>query len=356
MGYSFMTIEKIKTTAQMRGKYKHNFRVIDVPNADATRSHLNEELVHTDGETYEEKYESRMKKFGYGLKEADFKEQPELKKVRSNAVLGFELVLTFSREDRDRIDVEQWKKDNVKWLEKTFNPSEEFKEKNGSNVLSVVYHGDEAGNVHLHAFVLPIDERGRLNAQYYVKNRAKMIAMQDSYGKEMKERHNLDRGIKGSHARHEDIKRYYAALNMNLEKVLPPPFLDETVAAYRERANEVYTNLSLKTMGLEQKVNRLSLEKEQIEKNAAAEVKKKVAEKYRDDFEIVRTCEERFGDMQETMRAAESFFDILEGIGGLNENEQLETERLMKNLMEDGSRRRKLNRENKITYEDELER
>lgn len=355
MGYSFMTIEKIKTTAQMRGKYNHNFRVIDVPNADAALSHLNEELVTSKGVTYEEKYADRMRKFGYGLTEAERAEHPDLKRVRSNAVLGFELVLTFSREDKDRIDVEKWKKDNVKWLEKTFNPSDEFREKNGSNVLSVVYHGDEAGNVHIHAFVLPIDDRGRLNAQYYVKNRSKMIAMQDSYGKEMKEQHDLERGIKGSHARHEDVKRYYAALNMNLEKTLPPPFLDETINAYRERANEIYTDLSLKTMGLEQKVTRLSLEKEQLEKNGAAEVKKQVAEKYKEDFEIVRTCEERFGDMETTMKAAERFFDIMEGIDGLDESERLEADRRMRELMNEGKERRK-KRENKRAYEDELER
>ena len=33
MGYCFMTIEKIKNTKQLVAKYKHNFREIEVSNA-----------------------------------------------------------------------------------------------------------------------------------------------------------------------------------------------------------------------------------------------------------------------------------------------------------------------------------
>ncbi len=48
-----------------------------------------------------------------------------------------------------------------------------------------------------------------------------MIELQDSYGKLMKQEHDLDRGIKYSKARHQDIKRYYTALNNTLTKELP---------------------------------------------------------------------------------------------------------------------------------------
>ena len=80
-----------------------------------------------------------MKELGYGTS----------KKIRSNAVLGFEVVTTFSREDADHMDCNKWKENNTKWLTETFNIDPE---KYGNNVLSVVYHGDEPGNVHCHAF------------------------------------------------------------------------------------------------------------------------------------------------------------------------------------------------------------
>ena len=52
MGYSFMTLEKIKNMNQIIGKYKHNYREIDVLNADPSKKDLNEELVKLDGKTF----------------------------------------------------------------------------------------------------------------------------------------------------------------------------------------------------------------------------------------------------------------------------------------------------------------
>ena len=49
MGYCFMTIEKIKNRQQIAGKYLHNYRQIDVLNADPDKKHLNQELVSLNG-------------------------------------------------------------------------------------------------------------------------------------------------------------------------------------------------------------------------------------------------------------------------------------------------------------------
>ena len=45
MGYCFMSIDKIKTGGKLRAKYNHNYRMVDVSNADPDKTHLNEELV-----------------------------------------------------------------------------------------------------------------------------------------------------------------------------------------------------------------------------------------------------------------------------------------------------------------------
>ena len=253
MGYCFMTLEKIKNFNQMAGKYSHNYRKIDVLNADPDKAHLNEELISLEGKTYKEAFEERLKGLGYGTD----------KKIRSNAVYAFEVVTTFSREDKEHVDLEKWKKDNVAWLKKEFNANPDY----GENVLSVVYHGDEAGNVHCHAIVVPIDDKGNLNARYYVRSRQKMIELQDSYGKLMKSEHNLNRGIKNSKARHQDIKRYYTSLNATLQRDLPKPKENEKLEDYQQRIQELYKDANLKAMALEDKYSRLKLGMEQEMKN-----------------------------------------------------------------------------------------
>ena len=148
MGYCFMTIEKVKDKGTLARKYQHNYRTGKVPNADPTLLHRNEELVKLGGKTYVEKFDEIITR----LKEQN-------PKIRKNAVLALEIVTTFSREDIETVDVEKWKSDQVKWLRENFNPNpEEF----GDNVVSVMFHGDEAGNVHCHSVIIPIDDKGKL--------------------------------------------------------------------------------------------------------------------------------------------------------------------------------------------------
>jgi hypothetical protein len=185
MGYSFMTIEKVKDKGSLTKKYNHNYRKGKIDNADPNLADQNEELVKLDPDaeytehtkTYVDAFNEKMEK----LKETN-------PKIRKNAVLALEVVTTFSREDAEHVDLEKWKKDQVEWLRKTFNPDPE---KYGDNVISVMYHGDEAGNVHCHSVVIPIDDKGQLNCSYFLDGRAKCIEMQDSYGKMMMENHNL---------------------------------------------------------------------------------------------------------------------------------------------------------------------
>lgn len=160
MGYCFMTIEKIKTPADFTRKYEHNYRKEPVPNADELSLSNNEELVKLNGKTYLDAFHEKIEK-------SDYYNGENKRKVRADAVLGMEVITTFSREDRENIDIEQWKKDNVRWLEDTFNRRAD---KYGNNVISVVYHGDEAGNVHCHAIVIPMTENGSLSAKAESKN------------------------------------------------------------------------------------------------------------------------------------------------------------------------------------------
>ena len=286
MGYSFMSIAKINSKSVMMGKYNHNYRIGEVPNAEKELEYLNDELIKLNGKTYVEAFDEKISELEF------YKEIPGVKsnQIRKNAILGLEVLLTFSREDLEHVDIEKWKKDNVKWLKETFNVDEK---KYGNTVLSAQYHADEMGNVHIHAFVVPIDNNGKLNASYFIDGPAKMTALQNSYGKLMKENHNLVRGLEGSKASHKDIKRFYAALNQEIRKEVPKPKDNENIHDYYERVNELYKDLNLKFLSMELEYKRKYSEFETIGINEKIEM-----EKTKDEIKRLKEILDKFGDVE----------------------------------------------------------
>lgn len=224
MGYSILRTEKIKTNTDFKRRLEHNYRLRSIANASPALKSRDEELVplvDSSGRpcSYLDAYHEKINSLEYY----------KTHKVMRTNVRGIEVVTTFSRENRNDVDIDQWKTDNVKWMREYFN---KCPEKYGDNVISVMFHDDENGNTHCHAIIIPIDEDGKLSASKYLNGRAMMHAMQDSYAKAM-EHHGLKRGLKGSTARHEDISKFYAKLNEKME--VPQPEKDETAEAYRDR-------------------------------------------------------------------------------------------------------------------------
>lgn len=221
MAFSFMDISKIKTEGQLTSKYNHNCRTIQIDNVIPELTEKNETLIALPIQSgkqlnYNEAFKERIESLDY------YKNH----KIRANAVLGYEVLLTFSR-DAD-LDLESWKKQSVEWLHKTFDVAPD----NKSNVLHAEFHADEVGNVHIHAFVVPIDERGRLNAKRFTDGSRVMSELQSSYAESVSDL-GLQRGIAGSSAKHKDIRRMYANLNNALK--LPEVLKQETANQYRDR-------------------------------------------------------------------------------------------------------------------------
>ncbi len=225
MGYCFLSLQKVKTLGQLKSKFNHNHRVADVENADPMLKHLNKNLIQCqlmDGTKadYAAAWNERIDNLDY------YKNH----KVYANAVKAMEIVMTFSREDN--IDIDAWQKKNIAWLEKTFNVAGDGR----SNIMDVTYHADEPGNVHLHAIVIPIDENGHLNASRFTNGSRVMSEMQSSYARDMEE-FGLERGLKGSKAKHKDIRKFYAELNRSIESV-PEPEQGESAYEYKKRVLE----------------------------------------------------------------------------------------------------------------------
>jgi len=303
MGYCFMTIEKVKTKGTMTRKYEHNYRIEPVPNADPNKSHLNDELVPLNGKTYIEAFEHRIKGLDYYKMENGDGEK--INHIRKNAVLGIEVVLTFSREEFQNVNIEQWKKDNVEWLRKTFNANPK---KYGDNVLSAQFHGDENGNVHIHAFIVPIDDKGKLNASYYLDGRQKMITMQNSYGEAMK-KHHLERGLKGSVSKHQTIRHFYASLNQAVGKEAVKPEKNESIDHYYERVKEQFLMLNEKYLALELKYKRKYEEFVTLDLNEKLEY-----QKIKEEIEQYRNVLEKFGTLKFAQNRLQTILNLNEGL------------------------------------------
>ncbi len=236
MAYAIMRTEKIKSVHELTSRYNHNFRIFDVSNADPSKTALNMEPVDLMGKTYLRAFEDEI-----------FRQQIEgnMRNVRKNAVLGFEVMLTYSHDAGD-IPIEEWVKKNVEWLNETFNPPGSAISCHGEhqiksdNVKSVVVHMDEAVP-HIHAFVVPIDDHGHLNARYYCGEREYMIQMQDSYAKKMAE-FGLKRGIQNTKVKHQEVARFYKGLQEAVQAELPGVTPGETANDYKSRADEFYKN------------------------------------------------------------------------------------------------------------------
>ena len=86
MPQAIIRVAKIKTQGQAQGKTKHNYRLMNTPNADPERTAtLNQELVNTDQLDYWSLAEQRIS-------------EVVTRKVRDDQVRAMELVLTASPE------------------------------------------------------------------------------------------------------------------------------------------------------------------------------------------------------------------------------------------------------------------
>lgn len=246
MGYCFLRFEKAKSTTGIKAIQSHNLREKEVLNANPELAHLNDEMVSLHGKSLMEAWQERIQ---------ELKPYASDRKVRKDAVKMLEFVTTFSREDRDKIDIEQWKTDNKKWLEENLNAN---REKYGNNILSMVFHADEPGNVHIHTVMIPIDDKGHLNSTYYVGGRQKVSEMQTSYAKAMSP-HGLKRGLEHSRASHEDISKFYAQINRAVNPEIPVYTKDDTIESYTKKIEEKMQAYGLKMVELENN-NKRSIE------------------------------------------------------------------------------------------------
>ena len=178
-------------------------------NADASRTHLNRELV-----AFPAGVKNRTEAIQFRIDHAGLH-----RKVGKNQTKAIRIILTGTHEQMMKITndgkLDNWIDANMKWLKDTFG---------SENLVSCVLHMDEK-TPHLHATIVPIviTERFRKKREgekkYETKSgarlsaddvmrRSKLHEYQNSYAEFMRP-FGLQRGIVGSTAKHQANSEYY---------------------------------------------------------------------------------------------------------------------------------------------------
>lgn len=223
MGYISIQFNKAKGSADT-GASDHIERKTIPKNADPTRTCLNRELVDfPDGVT------NRTEAINHRIRTAGIK-----RKITPDQVRAIRIVLSGTHEDMMKVQDEgrlnEWCADNLQWLHRTFGRE---------NTVSAVLHMDEH-TPHIHATVVPIvtGERRKAKKKQQVEGkrtyrkktdairlcaddvltREKLSAYHDSYAEAMA-KYSLQRGIRGSEARHTTTAQYYRDLLNQTEDI-----------------------------------------------------------------------------------------------------------------------------------------
>ena len=195
----------------------HIERRVIAPNVDSTRTHLNRELVELpEGVTV------RDEAIAHRIKAAGIK-----RKITPDQIRAVRVMMSGTHGDMMKIQqdgrMDEWCNDSMEWLYKTFGRE---------NTVSAVLHMDET-TPHIHATIVPIVTGERRKAKQKkqtqggrtyrkkagaarlcaddVLNRDKLTGYHDDYAKVM-EKYGLQRGVRGSEARHVTTAQYYRDL------------------------------------------------------------------------------------------------------------------------------------------------
>jgi hypothetical protein len=198
MNFQILRIEKLKTFSDVAGATNHIHRLNETPNADSSKAHMNKH----GGES------NAVQKI------KDIWESKKLK-PRKDAVVALEYFVSASPDffkDKGKKEILKWAKDTHEWISK----------RHGVGLVNYSLHMDET-TPHMHFICTPIHDKGKekgwgLSAKHFANGKAGLAKMQDSYQEHIVAAgHDLDRGLKGSKAKHQSVKKFYAEIEKQQE-------------------------------------------------------------------------------------------------------------------------------------------
>jgi hypothetical protein len=111
---------------------------------------------------------------------------------------------------------------------------------------------------HIHAMIIPVVD-GKLNAKKLIGGPAGLRKHQESYAKAMVPL-GLEARTKYSVAKHEDIKKFYTAINDAIVEKLPAPLQHESVEDYFERAQGYFEKRNLQNLGKQRELEHMIID------------------------------------------------------------------------------------------------
>ena len=220
MGYAVLHIDKARgNDSAMTAHIERTF----VPNnVDATRTHLNRELVQFPADVT-----NRTEAIEHRIATANI-----YRKVADNQVKALRFILSGSHEDMLRLESEgrlgEWCDSTIQWLYTTFGKE---------NVVAATLHADEE-TPHIHATIVPIVQGERRKAKTEAENgkrkyktkkdKVRLCAddvltpknleeYQTTYAEQMRP-FGLERGMYGSEAKHRSNMEYYKEILKETEQ------------------------------------------------------------------------------------------------------------------------------------------
>lgn len=308
MGYAVLHMSKAKgNDSRMTA---HIERTIDPKNADKNRTHLNRELID-----FPNGISNRTQAIQHRIETANIK-----RKITKDQVRVIRINLSGTHADMKRIEAEgklnEWCKDTVNWLKKTYGEK---------NVVSAVLHMDEK-TPHIHASVVPIVVGQRRKAKEGAKKKntvrlcaddimtkTKMVEYQDSYAQVMA-KYSLERGIRGSEARHITTGEYYRNIFEQAETAKQEYSIFQQ---QKEEKEQAVKELQLKG---QEEAQRLSIIQQEV-KRKESELEEKEKQLKQVKSEVVKLGFEK--------SAKSAGKEMLEGLGALMGNpkaKKLQTE------------------------------
>jgi hypothetical protein len=238
MAYGICCIQKLKARSVGRSA-KHTSRKYDTPNADPEKQHIRI-IGQPDSPNIP------------GL-ETLVRQHIGNQTIRKNALLAVEFLLTASPEYFRPDDpsgagyfepkrLEDFQQSACEWLVNRY----------GDRIVRAELHLDES-TPHIHAYMVPLDERGKLNCRVLLGgSRYRLSELQDDFAQAMATL-GLERGIKGSKAKHTEISKYYAAVNSAPDVSLDVSSMQQLVAD-RQRAIKSSAQMEQTAKALAQKL------------------------------------------------------------------------------------------------------
>jgi hypothetical protein len=203
MAYAIYRHSKHKTMGTVAASSFHMNRISPTPNADPGRAHLNRVLIGSDDPAAD---------VAALVPSLDAVDDDGKKRRRKNSVVALEVLLTASPEwwaEATPDQQQEWLDVSTAWL---------VEEYGRETIAHLRLHGDER-TPHLTGFIVPLDpETGHLNARRWVGGARRCAQQQTDYAASV-EPLGLVRGVEGSTAEHESVKRHYGQIAQPIAKL-----------------------------------------------------------------------------------------------------------------------------------------